>query len=170
MSVLSPAVGSANAADADITRLIARYGGRVPRYTSYPTAPHFTPAVGAGVYARWLAELPAETTLSLYLHVPFCDRLCLYCGCNTSVVRLESSHRTYAAQSLTRDRPGGGADRGPSARLACALGRRHADVAAGRLPRRDHETAKGALRFCGATLRSRSRSIRPPCRPIAATR
>src|SRR5208282_6523745 len=77
--------------------LVARYDVRVPRYTSYPTAPHFSPAVGASIYARWLADLPAETPPSLYLHVPFCDRLCLYCGCNTSVVRLESSHRAYAA-------------------------------------------------------------------------
>ena len=77
--------------------LVARYDGRVPRYTSYPTAPHFTPAVGAATYAEWLQAMPADTVLSLYLHVPFCDRLCHYCGCNTTVVRLDSSRRAYAA-------------------------------------------------------------------------
>ena len=77
--------------------LIARYDGRAPRYTSYPTAPHFTPSVGPQVYAGWLGELDPQTPLSLYLHVPFCDRLCFYCGCNTSVVRLDSSRRAYAA-------------------------------------------------------------------------
>ena len=94
-------VGSAgrDAATEDAA-LVARYDGRAPRYTSYPTAPHFTPAVGAGVYADWLRGLAADTPLSLYLHVPFCDRLCLYCGCNTTVVRLESSHRAYAALLL----------------------------------------------------------------------
>ena len=53
-------------------------------------------------YARWLGALPAEAPLSVYLHVPFCDRLCLYCGCNTTIVRLESSHRAYA-ESLLRE-------------------------------------------------------------------
>jgi oxygen-independent coproporphyrinogen-3 oxidase len=77
--------------------LIARYDGRVPRYTSYPTAPHFTPAVGADRYAAWLQALPADAPLSLYVHVPFCDRLCYYCGCNTGVVRGEASRRAYAA-------------------------------------------------------------------------
>src|SRR5574337_960035 len=76
--------------------LIARHDGRAPRYTSYPTAPHFTAAVGPEVYARWLRALPADAPLSIYLHVPFCDRLCLYCGCNMQVVRLESAHRAYA--------------------------------------------------------------------------
>jgi oxygen-independent coproporphyrinogen-3 oxidase len=80
--------------------LISRYDGRVPRYTSYPTAPHFSPAVDGRRYADWLAELPPGMGLSLYLHVPFCDRLCLYCGCNTTVVRREAPRRAYAAQLL----------------------------------------------------------------------
>jgi oxygen-independent coproporphyrinogen-3 oxidase len=77
--------------------LIARYDGRVPRYTSYPTAPNFQAGFPAERYGAWLAELPADAALSLYLHVPFCDRLCLYCGCNTSVVRLDAPRRAYAA-------------------------------------------------------------------------
>src|ERR1043165_1405040 len=43
-----------------------------PRYTSYPTAPHFTAAVGPETYAGWLEELPEQRRLALYLHVPFC--------------------------------------------------------------------------------------------------
>jgi len=60
---------------------------QAPRYTSYPTAPHFGPAVDGAVYRRWLEALPAETPLSLYLHVPFCHQLCWYCGCHTGVAK-----------------------------------------------------------------------------------
>lgn len=60
---------------------------RIPRYTSYPTAPHFTPDIDSETYAAWLVELPSEETLSLYLHIPFCAELCLYCGCHTTVAR-----------------------------------------------------------------------------------
>jgi oxygen-independent coproporphyrinogen-3 oxidase len=67
-----------------------------PRYTSYPTAPHFSRTVGPTTYAGWLAELPADTSLSLYLHVPFCAELCHYCGCHTKVVRRREPIETYA--------------------------------------------------------------------------
>jgi oxygen-independent coproporphyrinogen-3 oxidase len=75
--------------------LIARYDQRVPRYTSYPTAPHFKPDVDSGTYAKWLSELSRQTPLSLYLHVPFCAELCLYCGCHTTVARSYSPVASY---------------------------------------------------------------------------
>ena len=86
---------------------LVRLDRRVPRYTSYPTAPHFGPAVDGGRYAAWLSELPADEPLSLYLHIPFCDSLCWFCGCNTRVVNryapieayLEDLHREIALVS-----------------------------------------------------------------------
>lgn len=69
--------------DTKTKALIERYSQPVPRYTSYPTAPHFHSGVTAQTYARWLADLPARATISLYLHIPYCDRLCWFCGCHT---------------------------------------------------------------------------------------
>ncbi len=63
---------------------VARYGGRAPRYTSYPTANHFQPLDPGEV----LAALPQrQEPLSVYVHVPYCTKLCWYCGCNTVIRR-----------------------------------------------------------------------------------
>lgn len=59
----------------------------VPRYTSYPTAPHFGSATDSETTDRWLRGLPQAARLSLYLHIPFCERLCWFCACRTQGVR-----------------------------------------------------------------------------------
>lgn len=63
--------------------LLSKYSGAVPRYTSYPTAPHFNEAVDCGKYAQWLKAITGLERISLYIHVPYCDRLCWFCACHT---------------------------------------------------------------------------------------
>lgn len=57
----------------------------VPRYTSYPTAADFTGAVSESDAGVWAAIVAPGKPLSVYLHIPFCETLCWYCGCATSV-------------------------------------------------------------------------------------
>ncbi len=68
--------------------LVAKYGeARLPRYTSYPTAPRFSPAVDASTYGDWLAAIAPGKPTSLYLHIPFCRSMCWYCGCHTTITQ-----------------------------------------------------------------------------------
>ncbi|MHA1157569.1 MAG: coproporphyrinogen III oxidase, partial [Alphaproteobacteria bacterium] len=67
--------------------LLEKYGRPVPRYTSYPTAPHFHDGITDATYHGWLSDLPAAAALSLYVHIPYCDTLCWFCGCQMQHVR-----------------------------------------------------------------------------------
>ncbi|MBO6519933.1 MAG: oxygen-independent coproporphyrinogen III oxidase [Rhodospirillales bacterium] len=82
--------------------LAVRYGGAVPRYTSYPTAPHFSGLVNGDVYAEWLGTIGSGDKVSLYLHIPFCHELCWYCGCFTKIVRRYKPVAGYV-ESLLRE-------------------------------------------------------------------
>jgi oxygen-independent coproporphyrinogen III oxidase len=67
-----------------VTDIVRRYARlQVPRYTSYPTAAEFTPAVASMDQQRWLRDLDTTEAVSAYVHVPYCRELCFYCGCNT---------------------------------------------------------------------------------------
>ncbi len=67
--------------------LIENFEFKIPRYTSYPTAPHFSVEITYNHYALWLAEQNENTAVSLYFHVPYCDTLCWFCACNTQITK-----------------------------------------------------------------------------------
>ena len=76
--------------------LIVRYGGRGPRYTSYPTALQFNERLTPDDYRAKAAESnDSDVPLSLYVHIPFCHSLCYYCGCNKIVTRNEQRVARY---------------------------------------------------------------------------
>ena len=72
--------------DPNAKKLLEKYGGPVPRYTSYPPATRFRPSGCKDSYRDHLLALPEGESISLYLHISFCRSLCSYCGCMTRVV------------------------------------------------------------------------------------
>ena len=84
----------------DLTRteLLAKYDVPAPRYTSYPTVPYWSENPTS---AQWIAALQQtfaqnpDTPWSLYIHIPFCESLCTFCGCNTFITQNHDNERTY---------------------------------------------------------------------------
>jgi len=71
----------------DLT-VIKKYDKAGPRYTSYPTAPMFHDGIGASDYEATLKRVASDDApLSLYIHIPFCNTVCYYCGCNKIVTK-----------------------------------------------------------------------------------
>jgi oxygen-independent coproporphyrinogen-3 oxidase len=81
--------------ESQLTRL-GLFDARVPRYTSYPTAPHFSDSVGPAQFAEWIEAIPAGSSISLYMHVPFCRTLCWFCACRTQGTQSDDPVRAYA--------------------------------------------------------------------------
>jgi oxygen-independent coproporphyrinogen-3 oxidase len=75
---------------------IRKYNVPGPRYTSYPPAVHFKPGLSEEfVIDRLRGNSLAERDLSLYFHLPFCQTLCWYCGCNTVITKNQTQSATY---------------------------------------------------------------------------
>ncbi len=71
------------------------FDAKVPRYTSYPTAPQFSASVGDGEFSDWIGRIPPGARISLYIHVPFCHRLCWFCACRTQGTKTLAPVRAY---------------------------------------------------------------------------
>jgi oxygen-independent coproporphyrinogen-3 oxidase len=76
-------------------RLLEKYNIAGPRYTSYPTVPAWSESVGPAQYRQSLASLKDAEPLSLYFHLPFCERLCHFCGCMQVITKDHGRSRPY---------------------------------------------------------------------------
>jgi len=77
--------------------LLRKYSVPGPRYTSYPTAPYFSTAFDEADWVDSLGAAAPDRGLSLYAHIPFCDSLCYYCGCNMVATRDYGKTQPYLA-------------------------------------------------------------------------
>ncbi|MFK8036499.1 MAG: oxygen-independent coproporphyrinogen III oxidase [Hyphomicrobiales bacterium] len=75
--------------------VLAAFPASVPRYTSYPTAPKFQKGSGPDLATSLIAGLNEQEPVSIYIHIPFCDRLCWFCGCHTKHTLKYAPVRVY---------------------------------------------------------------------------
>lgn len=79
----------------DLKKSLLKHDRMVPRYTSYPTVPHFKTQVDQGWFVDKLRAIPDGEDVSLYVHIPFCPKLCWFCGCNTRITNHYDAVRDY---------------------------------------------------------------------------
>ncbi len=91
-------------ADIDLLDKYGLFRAKVPRYTSYPPANLFQPDTGRRMQNIWLEQVPENEALSLYLHIPFCRRLCWFCACRTQGTRTLRPVETYIDVLMTEIR------------------------------------------------------------------
>ena len=84
----------------EIIRSLAKFDRPVPRYTSYPTAPQFRPMAQVEFIERLQAFDWSEKPLSLYLHIPFCKSMCLFCGCSVVLNRKPERGERYLSHLI----------------------------------------------------------------------
>ena len=85
--------------------ILRRYGlfdAKVPRYTSYPPANRFEVAIGKRNQVQWLEKIPVERPVSIYIHIPFCKRLCWFCACRTQGTKTQAPLEAYV-QAVKRE-------------------------------------------------------------------
>jgi oxygen-independent coproporphyrinogen III oxidase len=73
---------------------------RVSRYICYPSVVHFVPEVGADRYEAWISALEPGSAIGIYLHVPFCERLCWFCACRTQAAVSVAQVSSYVESVL----------------------------------------------------------------------
>ncbi len=80
---------------ADIRKKLLMHNAKLPRYTSYPTSPHFYEGISQKEVKEWYRAIQKDQTLSLYIHIPFCRDICWYCGCHTKATKRDEPIKRY---------------------------------------------------------------------------